>query len=184
MSQGLTKVLGEIDTKDIQNNNTDGNITLFIEKQETWYNGQYLNNNAHLGIANSEISVKLDANNDDKFSGLGWNTYSSYANSPINIGISYGFGPIDISYRSTEYDKSGNLSIPKTSSHIVKYMEIANNYPIEAVRDSHQVYYDIYQDGYHSGIHYITANLEYTIFFVNKHGKFENGKMTLRGGYH
>lgn len=148
MSQGLTKVLGEIDTKDIQNNNTDGNITLFIEKQETWYNGQYLNNNAHLGIANSEISVKLDANNDDKFSGLGWNTYSSYANSPINIGISYGFGPI------------------------------------EAVRDSHQVYYDIYQDEYHSGIHYITANLEYTIFFVNKHGKFENGKMTLRGGYH
>lgn len=176
-------ILGEINTSNLVNNSTNGYVTLYIDNQQTYYKGALESNHPILGIANSTIKVNLDANNYDKFSRIEWQTNSNYPNRIFNLTLGYGIGPVNIEYNVNKNTSSGSILIPVNASRRYKLISINNKTPLKSIGDSHQVYYRILQDNYYSGRHYITANINYSLFFVNNHGIFNNDSMTLRGGY-
>lgn len=176
------KLRGEISTPNLSESKTNGRFILSIEDQETYYKGSLESKRPILGVANSNTVINVDSNNHDKFLKMEWMTDSSYGSNFI-IELGYGIGPFNFIYNSTENTKSGHKYIPETSSHTIKAIKVNNKSPIKSILDSHVVTYEIKQDRYYSGTHYITAKINYSLFFVNHHGIFSQGDMVLRGGY-
>lgn len=179
----IIKLRAEISTRDLLNGYTSGSVILFIENQETFYRGELESNRPILGVASSNIIVNVDSNNYDKFIEMSWQTNTSYGNNLFNIEIGYGIGPFNIIYNQNRYAAEGWLGIPESSTHVIKSVKSNNRTPIKSILDSHQLGYQIRQDRYYPGRHYITANIDYAIFFVNHHGIFSYDNLTLRGGY-
>ncbi|HSH35227.1 hypothetical protein, partial [Schnuerera sp.] len=176
-------IILELSTEDLLREKTTGYALIFIEDQRVLYNGRIVDDVEMLGVTNSDISIKLDDNNDDVFRRVEWETHTRYPNPRFTIEWSYGYGPLNIVLSGRSSNSSGSFVVPASSSNQYKFISINNETPILRVRDSHQTFYSIDETSPYSGRHYITADFDFNIFLVNHHTIVDTDSYTLRGGY-
>ena len=160
---------------------------MVIDRQDTYYNGDLVSGDDMIvGLKNSDIDVRLDSSNNDGFTALDWDVYTSYKRPSFSLNLSYGYGPFSITYDKREYLKSGSIRVPLSTGELNKYGSVYNRTPTIGEDDTYYLDFRIMETrGINNGRHYVTANFKYDVFLINEHtiiGSIPR-KVTLRG-YH